>query len=304
MDAATIDLLSRHLPGANHPSLLEAGAMEREGQFEAIDNFVDKYSNLAFGWHAAREFAKAKRMFPLAMLGSDKWVFRAYMFQLDPHKYYDATVAEAFALSHSILEGVGRGVKALLTVEGITLQDVSDKTSIRKEVVEAFSTLFYNVIDRRSDQMYMSQVVYPDTRFVTLRQGYFDHASISDLLIRSGYESKSADAVSYMAGLTGGDYLRGIAARGESVEQLEGSMMANAVNLAVVGLVNQKLLGLTQSKTLMVADKQGGNQQAAAPVLQIASIIKGSLLEANIVNNANIKTSLRASEELNAAIDV
>jgi len=297
MTAAQIDLIGEHLPGASISIYKYAGAPIEE-QYKAISAFVNRYTNLTFGWWAAGEFARHKLPFPIVMLGRDRWVYRAYLHRLDARKNYDPIIAEAYALSTRDLEGVGRIVKSLLIVEGTTPEDVTKHTGIHRDVVEAFSVLFYDIEGRRNDKAFIAQAVYPDTRFVSLRTGYFENANITDLLVRSGYESGSRDMVSFMAGLTNGDFLRSIAAKGEGAAQLEGAIMANATTIASIGLINQNVVGLQQSRALIVADKQGGNVTQEAPALNIASFLQDSLMQADITHNENRHKVLRA----NAAI--
>jgi len=296
MTAATIDLLGELLKDNDAPSISKAASLSVSVQYKAIDNFVDKYTNLAYGWYIAGEYARRRQPFPLAMLGDDAWVYRAYLFRLNPRKYYDKVVAEAKALSVGALEEIGRTLRAFLIVDGATVDDVAERTSIDKKVVAAFAALFYNVIDRRQDSAYIARAVYPATRFVTLRQGYFDHADVGDLLLRAGFETGESDSVAYMAGMEGGKHMKRLVARGEAASQLEDTIMANAVNIASIGLVNQQLTGLQQSRALMVADKQGGVQATPAPVLQVADSVKRSLDLIDIVHNNNRRAILGAME--------
>lgn len=296
MNVAQIDTLNDLLPGKREKSLLTAGKYGNSDQYKAIDNFVDKYTNLAYGWYAAREFAKVKEPFPVLMSGRDKWVFKAYLYQLNPREFRDRVVEEAYALSQDRASNISRIVKALLVVPDVTFAEISIRTGIKESVIEAFSTLFYNIQDRRDDHAYLAQAIYPDTRFVTLREGYFENASISDLLVRAGYESGSQDAVSFMAGLRSDNYIDRLANDSSNSERLEGKIMANAINLAAVGLVNQKLLGLQQSRALMVADKQGGIEKVQSPVSGIAGTVLAQLTKADSIQTANMKEYYRSGE--------
>ena len=93
MDAKTIDLLTSLLPSSNGGS--NSGIPGRR----SASRFVEKYTNLAFGWYCASAFAKARVKFPVIMTGSDRWVFKAYLHLADPDNFYNPHIDEAEAIA-------------------------------------------------------------------------------------------------------------------------------------------------------------------------------------------------------------
>jgi hypothetical protein len=138
------------------------------------------------------------------VLGRDHWLFRAYMMHLNPSAYHDPDVDAAYYLSQQATTSAK--LKAML-IAGLSepvdahLDIVAEKTGISRRTVEAFEVLFFNVLDRHEDGLYLSEIVYPEGRQVEFAENYFESAPISDLLLRAAYNHRDVDLVAHLSGL-------------------------------------------------------------------------------------------------------
>ena len=90
---------------------------------------------------------------------------------------------------------------ALLLTADSTTADIATLLRLSAEVVEAYTTLFWNVRDRRDEPAYMAQLLYPEGRPAAARNARPDTIGDRLRLLRAGVEGGRA-AVLALAGLT------------------------------------------------------------------------------------------------------
>jgi hypothetical protein len=219
-------------------------------------------SNPAYGWHSARAFARAREHFPAIVTGRDHWLFLAYMMMLHPVMYADPDVQAAFDLSQ---QGQGAILKALLmaglgspATEHLDL--VAAKSGIPRRTVEAFETLFFNILDRPQDGLYLSEIVYPRGRIVEFDEDYFETAPIADLVLRAAYNYRDIDLVARLAGMDS----ESCAAELSKLEaELQNRIVGNALVMAKSGLLNESHGAGLDCAAALVAARKSSRRDAA-----------------------------------------
>jgi hypothetical protein len=251
VNAKLVERLARLEPQGASGIVQEAGAI------------VQIHSNPAFGWHIARAFARVRLPFPMTVIGRDHWLFQAYLLHLNPTGRFDPSVLEAHQLSQQ--PGISATLKAML-IAGLGepvdahLNLVAEKTGISRRTVEAFEVLFFNVLDRHEDGLYLSEIVYPDGRLVEFAEDYFESTPISDLLIRAGYNHRDVDLVAHLSGLDDASFVAALAKLKDREAELEKQIMGNALVMAQSGLLNQRSAGMQRATTLLSASRSARNQ--------------------------------------------
>lgn len=244
MKADLIEQLTQ-LQGRNSLDLKEKARARFEIQY-----------NPNVGWRIANTYARDRKKFPFELIGRDRWLFIAYMTLLNPSVHSDRDVEQAREIHQNpgyaaklnalIMAGLGQPIDA-------HLQLVSEKAGFPKRTVEAYETLFFNVLDRTADRAYISQIVYPDTRVVELAEDYFGTTPTADLLLRAAYQHRDIDLVLRLAGMTDKACRQEVAALSTQERQLTDAIMGNALLLSKLGLLNQRSTGLARTTTLLAA---------------------------------------------------
>jgi hypothetical protein len=253
VNAKLVERLARLEPRDSFGIAQEAGA------------FVQIYSNPAFGWHIARAFARARMTFPVTVIGRDHWLFSAYLMHLDPVAFRHGDVETAFQISQQpgvsarlkamLMAGVGHPVDAHLNL-------VAEKTGIPRRTVDAFEILFFNVLDRQQDGLYLSSLAYPDGPLVELDEDYFETTPIADLILRAAYNHRDLELVSRLAGMTEADCKKELPALRNLEAELEARIFGNALLIAKLGILNQPSVGLQRATQLLAS----GRSRKSKPV--------------------------------------
>lgn len=302
MNAETIDILAALDPKATIPNISVANLNHLASPLhdEAEKQFMSCYCNVAFGWYIASQFSNAIKGFPMAMLGRDHWVFKAFLMQLDPWSFYDKHVATAYHLANTPpgSPDLGSNLKALiLSVRdfdpAIHIQRVATITGLHYKTVEAFEMLFFNILDRRLDGFYIAAELYPKSRLVELAESYMADASIGDLLKRAGYNQRDLDMTSYLVGIGDKEYMAKLAASNNSEAELNNQIMGNGLILARANLLNTRAVGLGRSQALMVASRQSGSATDESPLSGIAAQFAEQFKAAAALSQVDVARRMR-----------
>jgi hypothetical protein len=231
------------------------------------ERFNSHYGRLGFGWYIANQFARRGMGFPLAMLGRDSWVFKAYLMLVNPWRHFDKHVAEAFHIANFVKgrPDIGTGLRAMVCsatkdAPEVHLGKVAQATGINYHTIEAFESLFYNILDRRADFTYLSHEMYPDGRAVEFSDGYLSSATFGELMKRVGYNYKDLKLTTYMVGIGDHTYMAKLAATEGGEGELARHIAGNGLLLTKANLLNQRSIGMTRATTLLAASRQGGVQ--------------------------------------------
>lgn len=228
------------------------------GIAQEADAFVQLYSNPAFGWHIARAFARVRIMFPVTVIGRDHWLFKVYLMHLDPVAFRNGDVETAFQISQQ--PGLSAKLKALL-MAGVGdpvdahLNLVAEKAGIPRRTVEAFEILFFNVLDRQQDGLYLSSLAYPDGRLVELDEDYLETTPIADLFLRAACNYRDIQLVLRLAGMTEEDCRKEITALRNGEAKLEALIFGNGLLIVQTGILNQPSVGLQRATQLLASGR-------------------------------------------------
>jgi hypothetical protein len=232
------------------------------GIVHAAGAIVQIHSNPAFGWYIAKAFARARAMFPTTVIGRDRWLFQAYLMHLNPAASFDPSVLEAYHLSQ---QPISKTLKALL-VAGLGkpvdthLDIVAEKTGISRRTVEAFEVLFFNVLDRCEDGLYLSEIVYPEGHQVEFDEDYFESTPVEALLLRAAYNYRDIDLVSHLAGLDDASFVKELAALPDAEAKLQAQCIGNALFMSQLGMLNQRSAGMQRATQLLAAGRPPRNK--------------------------------------------
>jgi hypothetical protein len=228
------------------------------------EKFARCYSNPSFGWHIAKLYADMREPFPICesfiLSQVDDLEYEtlrsAYMFLR--YGEADSDLVFAIALDKNMDPYHKSVLKACILVENVSVSDIASRTGYPEKVVRLYEKLFYNIWDRAEDQLYIASLVNPEGVVNELNPNYQLRASYVDLLKRAGYKNGIDDVLS-IAGVR--HY--GLSGSTQSlVAEFENKLMANAVFLSNIGLLNTRnQVGISNAKNLLAAAKHGGDTE-------------------------------------------
>ena len=298
MDAATIDILSKFDPASD-----SKGGRNRLN-LEANNRFISRYVDPSYGHTAALNYANAKRKLPIPMMGRNRWVFRAYMMYRNPEKFYNEDIAEAYQIAQAINTDshLGNKIKAMIIsfTPGDTVEEhlarLAELLGTPYNVMEAFESLFYNILDRCHEAMYVANQVYPKGRMVELDEAYVKNTSVADLLKRTAYNHKDTEFTGYMSGIGDQSFFRKMASSDERETRMSQMIMGNGLIMMMANLVNQRSPALTRSTQLLAASRQAGNHEDNPAITQAGFSLMDDLNAAIGVSSEITKQHLRQAE--------
>jgi hypothetical protein len=259
VNARTIKLLLEYLPTIPdvNPVNHYQDSVEKDFDREDVGKFVRSYADLSIGWKAAKQLANSDVPFPAFIEGSDDWVFRAYLYCLNPVRYKSEHISGALALASSRMKNSREVINSMLIQDMYNYASIEADTSIHRDTIAAYEKLFYNVVDRHLDHMFIRNVVYPNGRFVEIYDRYLDNEELGNILLRIGYNNGRSDVL-HFAGFKSG--LLGSLTSMDMPQKLESIVMANGYILARNGWANQRehAVGLSSARNLIAAAKHGG----------------------------------------------
>lgn len=295
MNFATISTLLEYIPeneefvtsnffGGSNP-LSAHGPLD-----QASTKFILAYRDLSLGWKCARLLANADVPFPCFLQGEDLWIFKAYLYNIDNKKFFNRAVAEARGLSSNHMSRDNEVLRALLIADNVDYNYVAQRTAISVDTIKAYERLFFNIVDRRKDYMFVKHVVYPDGRMVEMFDDYLKNEDLGNILIRTGYNN-GPEHVLHFAGFKS-ELLHSLASGNSTPGQLEALFMANGYLLARNGWLNQRAnaVGLHNARNILQAAKQGGAEEVVDSPFN-SSV--ASLLSSELLNNLKADASIR-----------
>lgn len=223
-----------------------------------IEEFAVKYKDLSVGWKFINKLVELDMDFPAFVSGDDLYLYDAYLHVLDPSRYRQEHIAMARYIASD--HAMHAPVNALLMCSNMTYKSMAAELGIAEKALIAYEKLFFNVIDRHMDHMFIRNVVYPDGRLVEMYENYLENEDLGRLLMRAGYNN-GKDDVMHFAGFRSG-LLDSLANQNMPVK-LESVIMANGYILAKNGWANQRdhAVGVISARNLIAAAKHGGQDQ-------------------------------------------
>lgn len=256
---------------------------------QASVRFIIAYKDLSLGWKSAQLLSNSDISFPCFLQGDDLWLFKAYLYCIDSKKFFNRAVAEARGLASNHMSRDNETIRALLISDDVNYKYIARRTSLNEDTVKAYERLFFNIVDRKQDYMFIKNVVYPDGRMVEMFDDYLKNEDLGKILMRTGYNN-GADHVLHFAGFKSG-LVHSLANGNDMPAQLESLFMANGYLLARNGWINQRAnaVGLHNARNILQAAKQGGvEEQKPSPFTGVADILSSEML-----NNLQVDASVR-----------
>lgn len=256
---------------------------------QASVRFIIAYKDLSLGWKSAQLLSNSDISFPCFLQGDDLWLFKAYLYCIDSKKFFNRAVAEARGLASNHMSRDNETIRALLISDDVDYKYIARRTSLNEDTVKAYERLFFNIVDRKQDYMFIKNVVYPDGRMVEMFDDYLKNEDLGKILMRTGYNN-GADHVLHFAGFKSG-LVHSLANGNDMPAQLESLFMANGYLLARNGWINQRAnaVGLHNARNILQAAKQGGvEEQKPSPFTGVADILSSEML-----NNLQVDASVR-----------
>lgn len=238
------------------------------------DRFYVAYSDTAFGFKFARICADYQLKFPTQLTGDDEILFRAYLYRCNPRKYRDPSVIKAIELTSPQMAGAASKIRALLIPKDSSIEKVSAITGEDPRVLRTYELLFFNILDRKKDALYLNKLVYPEGRIVEYFDRYLEHTDYESIMRRAGF-SNGLEEAAFMSGFKN-DLVESISSA-ESAKQLEGRLMAMGLVLMRNGWANQaaNVAAITNARQLLAAGKIGGteNNRAQSEFVYMSQVI-------------------------------
>ena len=236
MNFREINIVAKYLPpqpppaNAGPPGLRGPEYLPCPFEQEEIIRFVRNYSEPNFAWKAAELLAKTDCMLPIFPHGSDRWFYRCWLLLKDTsgqkHNEDFDPIREAFVFNQLPEHRPTKELlNALLLCPGSSTRRVAEVLNIEEDVVEAYECLFFNVIDRRADSLFLRNHVYPDTKMEEMVKGYFEKANLGQVLLRLGYNYTMEDVL-HFAGVRQTSYREGVT-EAQAFAEFQKQTMAN-----------------------------------------------------------------------------
>lgn len=285
------------------PSALSRHRQPMDIADEAKARFTAMYSNPAFGWDISMAFASARVVLPVSLVGKhDHWIYKAYMYRLDIAKWWDPDIVDAWGIANLVQSRTLKTKVCSMLLAGCGKpadkhrQAVSDATNIPLRTLEAFDTLFYNILDRQDDAAYLSEIVYPHTRYVEIAEDYVKHTDIADLVKRASYNHRDLEMSTYLAGMGDVSYMAKLSASSDREQELTRHLMGNALLLVHAGVLNQRSVGLQRAQGIITATRQSG-QVTEAPPIADAGVFMADALRTALTSHSDQRVRIAVDDD-------
>ena len=273
MDFQTINRLSGHIPDNSRYFDLYSTSEEASNNSEEVNRFALCYKDLSFGWHFIKSFADKKLDLPSCVVDEHTLV-RAYNFERYGNR--DLKLAQAIAIETSLPSSVRNTITSLFFSEAITVEEIARITSFDAEVIRLYEELFFNILDRKEEALFIAGLVYPETRAEEFNTSYLQDVSNNTLLQRVSYNS-GTESVLALAGFKQNFVDYGDVAN--NTNKLEGAIMSNAYFMAVCGFLNSSQApGINNAKNIMAAAKHGGGDETGFQEIGVGAAPMGTII--------------------------
>jgi len=163
------------------------------------ERFAICYSDPAFGFKFVRTLVQKNMPMPGQLDGDDEILFRAYLYLSNPRLYRDENVIRALALTMPSMRASESKLQALLVSRDATSAKVGAILTLPERLVRTYEILFFNVLDRREDTIYLNQLVFPNGRLDEYFDAYLEGSSMRSLMMRAGIDN-GVDEAAFLGG--------------------------------------------------------------------------------------------------------
>ena len=243
-------------------------------QLTTINKFIRSYKDVAFAYHFLKTLVDNNKTLPASV--DEPELYATYQFLR--YNAYKPDVVFAISLTHPSNKNLEDVIKAfLITDESLDKLQVS--TGIPASVLNLYEKLFFNVRDRKSEALWLANLVYPNTRMVEVMDNYTKNEDFGKLLMRSAYNNGLED-VMYFSGLKIESFVNSDSTLAtDMAKKLETCIMANAYFLSRNGFLNSKSTGIGHAKGLLIAARQSGMDTAGADTEGIGGVLGEQMMQ-------------------------
>lgn len=274
MDFQTIYNLSEAIPSqSRYFDIFEDSEFQDNSNSEEVNRFALCYRDLAFGWHFVKSFADNEISLPACVV-NEETLIRAYNFERFSNR--DMSVAQAIAIETSLPKNIKNTIISLFFAEDTDLDRISSIVGFSTEVIKIYEELFFNVLDRKQDAMFIAGLVYPETRAEEFNSSYIHNVDNGTLLKRVAYNS-GTESVLALAGFK--DNFLNYSDAANNTNKLESAIMSNAYFMAVCGFLNSRdSTGIVNAKNIMAAAKHGGGDENTFQEVGVGAAPMGTII--------------------------
>jgi len=219
-----------------------------EGIPPEVDICAHVLNDPGFGWMFVKSFLDLGRQLPAQVYESE--LVRPYC-QL---RYLndDREAREAIELEQRANYQRRLLLRCMLLRAEYDYGAIAKKLSLSEDTIGIYQTLFWNVRDR--DRIYVTSLVYPDTRLIEFVPGYPLEEHATNLVLRAAFDHGIAKAEELL-GLRNPVQEKNGA---QHARELAGRILRAGNFAAQIGLIHQDLPALTNARLLL--RKVGGGQ--------------------------------------------
>jgi hypothetical protein len=254
-----------------------------------IDREVTAYKTLDFGWRLVRALVSNRLALPRGIsIFDDAAIVRAYDWEARVSD--DRAVTAAVALGcEPRMRGERELLEALMLCEDYDREWVAREFDVHEDILLLYEELFFNVVDRRTEDMWLSTYVYNNRKIEEQLEGYISVGNASKILRRAGYANGMA-AVLQLAGARSAKKKAAAMTLADTRKAFELEITKNGLLLAQNGWAGQSenSTAVRRTQSMISAAKMGGDGQDES----------GSLLDNDMSFSLyqNMKTDLRAQD--------
>ena len=293
MNLSRIQELSEFIPkNSKYFNLLDFSRDEDED----LNRFAHCYKDLSFCWHLVKSLEGAPPR-PLPRPITESYIIRAYNYLYIKPRSRDPHLEQAIAYASILPSNYKNAINSMLFVSGITIKKIADAFGVDEEVIWLYEKLFYNILDRKEEHLFVTTLVYPETKLEELDPRYMDKVEAGVALKRAAFNNGEEDALAMIGFNT--SYLADSSAEDNS-SRLENAIMANAYFLSKNGFGNSRnAIGISNAKNLIAAAKHGGNEDSTTEVVGAGALGTILLTEVRKHEEPLVQKRLQHERELN-----
>lgn len=289
-----------------------------------IMHYAYCHKNLHFGWDFVTYMSNTPgATFPAFLHKQDLFLWRAYKFK---QGFHDPVIAGALSYTAPGNAALRRKLNGMLidpdmeeyrvvmdkrTQEKLiavcpelnkpmpyVYKHIADTFGLPLANVIAYEKLFFNVVDRMEDHIFIANILYPEGRMVEAAQDYLDKTGLDDIFLRMAYNN-APNVSLYMMGIGKHPFRNFDAATGAT--ELDRMFMQDGILYKAAGFQNSdSCVPLKNARLSIQAGKMGnGEQKDAGGVM-----VEGDILKAEAIRISELKARARAEAHLQDIYDV
>lgn len=258
----TLSVCGEPAPATGNPENKVMDQGRSTSRANDIDRMVTAYKAFDFGWRLVRALAGKRLRLPAGINRyDDEAVVRGYLWELRASD--DRAVAAAAALGCDPRMREERDLlEALMLCEDYDRDWVAKEFDTSAEMLWIYEQLFFNVVDRRTEDLWLVTHVFKDTKLEEHMEGYISAGNAGKILRRAGYVNGMA-AVLQLVGARTSKKKAAALTLADTRKAFELEITKNGLLLAQNGWAGQgeNATAIRRTQSMISAAKIGGDGQ-------------------------------------------